>query len=125
MMCGFCKDFCTCIGGTITAILGSLFAVVVAIIALVIALVFGGLVAVGVAVIAAFVAVVSVIGAMISTICFVIGTILDAALGPMTATGTIFPVKTSLKTGPKKRSQFEIRINNEPYVIQFPTKSQN
>ena len=120
-MCGFCEDFCTCIGGTITAILGSLFAVIVAIIALV----FGGLVAVGVAVIAAFVAVVSVIGAIISTICFVIGTILDAALGPMTATGTIFPVKTSLKTGPKKRSQFEIRINDEPYVIQFPTKSQN
>ena len=120
-MCGFCEDFCTCIGGTITAILGSIFAVIVAIIALVIALVFGSLVAVGAAVIAAFVAVIAVIFAMITTICFVIGTILDAALGPMTATGTIFPVKT----GPKKRSQFEIRINNEPYVIQFPTKSQN
>ena len=120
-MCGFCEDFCTCIGGTITAILGSFFAVIVAIIALVIALVFGSLVAVGVAAIAAVVAVVSVIVAMISTICLVIGTILDAALGPMTATGTIFPEKA----GPKKRSQFEIRINDEPYVIQFPRKSQN
>ena len=124
-MCGFCEDVCTCIAGTIAVILGSIFAVIVAIFALVIALVFGGLVAVGVAVIAAFVAVASVIGAMIATVCFVIGTILEAALGPMTATGTIFPETEQKK--PKKRPHVEIRINDVEYVFgqqSDPTKSQ-